>query len=796
MEAQDQNARDVYTRAVLTEREQDVYIRTLAKVQVITRSMQPEEKEAYFQSKSFRNALQQTRKKDRTYQMLLSGELPENYQIDFERLQSLIEAEVRAGNPIDLVFLRSVQRVHQPLKNARQARACLEGGKADVFFQKNTGRLVMDMDRQVAAYLVSCDMAEAWNDAASEETVLDGLMHTLFSQGIRQAEIDHALSRPVSGFLSAKLCREYPNLLRCAAVRIDEQRTIASLTQEKVQAVLPEIVRIVCMRFSRKRIRKLLSQNQSIQTLQAQADRKHAQHARLREALVRAVPEEFKDLYPMARRMHRRFVLHIGPTNSGKTWESMQRLHAARCGIYLGPLRLLAFEQFETLNLDDIPCSLITGEEQILVPQSRVQSSTIEMADLNTHYDVAVIDEAQMISDRDRGGAWSAAILGLCADELHVCASPEAENLLCSIIRDCGDSLAVVHHERMAPLVVEDTGFQFPESVRKGDALIVFAKARVHALAAELKQLGFQVSLIYGALPPDVRRNQAERFRRGETDVVVSTDAIAMGMNLPIARVVFMESEKYDGDITRPLTDSEIRQIAGRAGRYGQYDVGYVNAFGFKQVVAHALSRPFLPLTHAVIRFPESLLGLPLPLTEIINRWISMKDKGYFSKASTMRMNSLASRMETRNSDKHLLYEFLCIPFDETDPLLLSEWKAMYHAEASHEHYNILSVLPEYRDPEACRITMLDKLEEDYTLCDLYYNYARRFLEDPEKLLEEIQLRKDLISSGIIHILSTQKLLARTCRKCGRHLPWNWPYTVCDHCHKTYAYGHGDWDEE
>ena len=91
---------------------------------------------------------------------------------------------------------------------------------------------------------------------------------------------------------------------------------------------------------------------------------------------------------------------------------------------------------------------------------------------------------------------------------------------------------------------------------------------------------------------------------------------------------------------------------------------------------------------------------------------------------------------------------------------------------------------------------MLDGLEEDYTLCDLYYNYARRFLENPEKILEEIQLRKDLISSGIIHILSTQKLLMRTCRKCGRHLPWNWPYTVCDHCHRTHSYVRDDWDEE
>ena len=789
-------AQAAYAKAVLAEREQDVYIRTLAKVQVITRSMQPEEKETYLQSKSFQNALQQTRKKDRTYQALLAGELPEAYQIDFDRLQPLIEAEVHAGHPVDLVFLRSVQRTRQPLRKARQARDCLEKGNAEAFFRKNTGRMVMELDQKMSGYLETTDITEWWKDSDSEEQILDALMHTAFAQGIREKDLERALQRSLTAFLSGKLCGAYPVLHACQSVRLDEKQTIGSLMGEKVQSIQHSILQAVCTRFSRKRIRKLLSGNASVKALQEQMDLEHARHTRLQEALIRAVPEEFKDLYPMARRMHRRFILHIGPTNSGKTWESMQRLHAARRGIYLGPLRLLAFEQFESLNLDDIPCSLITGEEQILVPQSRVQSSTIEMADLQTHYDVAVIDECQMISDRDRGGAWSAAVLGLCADEIHVCASPEAEQLLCAIIRDCGDSLAVVHHERMAPLVVEDTGFQFPESVRKGDALIVFAKARVHALAAELKQMGFEVSLIYGALPPDVRRNQAERFRRGETDVVVSTDAIAMGMNLPIARVVFMESEKYDGDITRPLTDSEIRQISGRAGRYGQYDVGYVNAFGFKQVVAHALSRPFLPLTHAVIRFPESLLGLPLPLTEIINRWISMKDKGYFSKASTMRMAGLASRMETKATDKHLLYEFLCIPFDETDSVLLSEWKAMYHAEASGTHYNVMAVLPEYRDPDACRITMLDGLEEDYTLCDLYYNYARRFLENPEKILEEIQLRKDLISSGIIHILSTQKLLMRTCRKCGRHLPWNWPYTVCDHCHRTHAYVRDDWDEE
>ena len=148
--------------------------------------------------------------------------------------------------------------------------------------------------------------------------------------------------------------------------------------------------------------------------------------------------------------------------------------------------------------------------------------------------------------------------------------------------------------------------------------------------------------------------------------------------------------------------------------------MGYVNAYGFKGMVAHALNKPLLPLTEAVIRFPESLLGVPLPLTQIINQWMAMQDKGFFSKASTARMAALAAMLETKNTDKQLLYRFLCIPFDETDPDLLSRWKAMYHAESAQEHVDVLSQIPPMLNPEECTILMLDGLEADYRRCDLY----------------------------------------------------------------------------
>lgn len=782
-----------YIRAILPERERWLEQCARNKARGITRGMDPEEEAAYYQGRAFANTLYHVQRGDRTYQGLLKGELlMDSHAAEFERLAPLIDSELRRGNAVNLDFLRSVERSRVTLKKARAAVALMKKQAPKKLLEGQTKRLSDQTAEKLERCLRKADLSKLAGRPEAGQSVAARLVETQFKKGI-PAELAEQAWKPKSltGALYGELYRAHPELAACGRVVLESGETVAQALKGEVRQARNAVCARVRKRMGDDRLRRLLSQNPSVKRLQNLSDALAAKEKGLRTALLSAIPEHYRDLYPLARQMRRRFILHLGPTNSGKTYEGVGRLKGARNGIYLGPLRLLAAEQFETLNLSDVPCSLVTGEEQILIPGSRVQSSTVEMADLTAHYDVAVIDECQMIADRDRGGAWTAAILGLCADEIHACASPDAEGLLTRIIGECGDELTVVRHERMVPLVAEKEGFRFPASVRRGDALIVFSKARVHAVAAELKRQGWRVALIYGALPPDVRRDQAERFQRGDAEVVVSTDAIAMGMNLPIERVVFLESEKFDGDITRPLTDAEIKQIAGRAGRYGLYDVGYVNAYGFKGVVAQALNKPLYPLTEAVIGFPQSLLGLPLPLTEIINQWLAMKDKGCFSKASTVRMAALAAMMETPRTDKALLYRFLCIPFDETDPDLLARWKAMYHAECAHEHVEVIPEIPELLDPEDCTIQMLDGLEADYRRCDLYYNYARLFLEEPEDVLDEIQRRKSLISGGIIHILSTQKLQQRTCPGCKAPLPWNWPYRVCDLCHDRHRGGWG-----
>ena len=502
----------------------------------------------------------------------------------------------------------------------------------------------------------------------------------------------------------------------------------------------------------------------------------------LQEKVLTAIPERYRDLYPRARAMRRHFILHVGPTNSGKTYEAMNRLARASSGVYLGPLRLLAFEQFESLNARGIPCSLVTGEEQEIVRGAMITASTVEMGNLQAYYETAVFDEAQMITDSQRGGAWTNAILGLCAEEIHVCCSPDAEELLVKIIRDCRDDVKVIHHERMTPLIQDESHFAFPAGVRRGDALIVFSRRSVHAVAATVQERGLKCSVVYGALPYDVRHEQARLFAGGENDVVVATDAIGLGMNLPIKRVVFLETEKYDGSEIRTLRTTEIKQIAGRAGRYGIYETGYYTALRDKGSIAKAVKAGYPPIGQPMIDFPESLLAVDLSLRETILRWRRAGVHEGWSRGDTDRMLDLITFIPGDN--KQLQYDLITMAFDEEDPELLGLWKQMVRAETAESHFDVEKAIPGISS-RGYDSGSLEKLEKKFRVCDLLYSYLRKFYP-VESLMSEVSAVKGGIAHEIINILEKQRFQGKRCRICGRKLPWNDEYGICDHCYGSY----------
>lgn len=95
-------------------------------------------------------------------------------------------------------------------------------------------------------------------------------------------------------------------------------------------------------------------------------------------------PANPKDEYILARQMKRKVYLHLGDTNTGKTYQALQRLMQSSLGIYLAPLRILALEVYERLNEEGVKCNLLTGEEEMRVEGAKHTSSTVEK--LRTDY--------------------------------------------------------------------------------------------------------------------------------------------------------------------------------------------------------------------------------------------------------------------------------------------------------------------------------------------------------------------------------------------------------------------------
>jgi len=282
----------------------------------------------------------------------------------------------------------------------------------------------------------------------------------------------------------------------------------------------------------------------------------------------------YPDTFQKARRLQRSVTLYVGPPNSGKTHAAFERLAQAFDGAYLAPLRLLALEGRDRLVARGVPTSLLTGEENVPADGARVVSSTIEMVGTNKPIDVAVIDEAQMIFDPSRGWAWTQAIVAVPANEVIIICSAYAVPAIENLLGLCGERCTVKHFERKqhVQLLAHPVA---TESLMLGDAVVAFSRRDVLSLRDRIAAGGHPVSVIYGALPPEVRRREAERFASGESHILVATDAIGMGLNLPIRRVLFSTMTKFDGVGDRALSESEVHQIAGRAGRFGMHEEGF-----------------------------------------------------------------------------------------------------------------------------------------------------------------------------------------------------------------------------
>jgi len=286
----------------------------------------------------------------------------------------------------------------------------------------------------------------------------------------------------------------------------------------------------------------------------------------------------YHKLYP-ARRLTRRWTALLGPTNSGKTHRSIEAMAAAEHGIYLSPLRLMALENQERIESMGVPCSLVTGEEEIIREGATHFCCTVEefARFRHLHWDVVVVDEVQMVADPQRGWAWVDALVSAHTPQLMMTGPALIQPSLRTLCELCEDKLVVLRTKRLSPVEVARHATTL-QRLEPGSLLVAFSRKLVLELKGMLESAGKSVSVVYGALSPEVRREQARRFREGEADIMVATDAVGMGLNLPAHTLCFYTDEKFDGIQNRQLKVQEVKQIGGRAGRFGHHDSGEITA--------------------------------------------------------------------------------------------------------------------------------------------------------------------------------------------------------------------------
>lgn len=456
-------------------------------------------------------------------------------------------------------------------------------------------------------------------------------------------------------------------------------------------------------------------------------------------------PKNPKDEYKLARNIKRRVIVHLGETNTGKTYNAVERLKLAKNGVYLSPLRILALENYEKLNNENIVCNLLTGEEEIIKEGATHTSCTIEKLNIKKEYDIAIIDEIQMIDDPQRGDAWTRALLGLRCEEIHLCGALNAKDVVEKILKDCKDEFEFKEYNRSIPLVVEDKNFSYKEA-EEGDAIVVFSKKKVLQIAEQYSSEGIKVSIIYGDLPPEVRRKQYDMFINKKNKVLITTDAIGMGVNLPIKRIIFLDIQKFDGEEVRNLTSQEVKQVAGRAGRKGIYEVGYVATVrGNQRFIKDKLSEKDRIIKEAVIGPSDAILNIKsLPLNEKLALWATREESlDYYRKMDVNEYLIILESIKRFKLKEEIQWDLLKIPFDISKDELMNTFLG-YIDELFVLKGKVIS------KPQ-CFTGNLDELEMYYQRINMYYSFCKVFkLEFDFKWIYEERIK---VSNEINEIL-------------------------------------------
>jgi hypothetical protein len=386
-----------------------------------------------------------------------------------------------------------------------------------------------------------------------------------------------------------------------------------------------------------------------------------------------------------------RNVILATPTGSGKSLVAaafhFKALCAGERSVYTCPIKALVNEKFLSLCRDFGPenVGMMTGDASVN-PTAPLLCCTAEiLANMalahgaQSGFSAVVMDEFHYYSDPERGGAWQVPLLTMPLSRFLLMSATlgPTEFFERELTRLTGAPAVTVRSE-VRPVPLEFEYSELPLTERVG-ALLAGNRAPVYlvhftqreaaeaaqnlmsidvcsreekaALAAALERVRFNspfgrevkrwlrhgIGVHHAGLLPKYRVLVEKLAQQGLLKLICGTDTLGLGINVPIRTVVFTQLWKYDGRKAAILSVRDFRQIAGRAGRKGFDDRGYVVVQAPEHVVENK-------------RAEEKAAGDPHKQRKLVKRrapdgFVSW-DANTFEKLRTAPMEGLVSRFD------------------------------------------------------------------------------------------------------------------------------------------------------
>lgn len=309
-------------------------------------------------------------------------------------------------------------------------------------------------------------------------------------------------------------------------------------------------------------------------------------------------------------------VILSSPTGSGKTsvfmeWAKLKRQEAEENGklhhtTYItAPIKALSNQRYRELKEQGYNVGIETGDIKYVPEDADYVCCTQEIY-TNKHSDdknsTLIVDEFHYIfENKERQRAYIDGIYNAKSDNVLLCSATlgnteKLENYIDKVTKT--SYYTYENHERLTKL--EYGGYIEKEDIK--NALVVsFSAKNCEKIASDIAEYREKldettekkiedicqkhkvdssallsrkgVATYYGAMLPKEKLCVEELFENRLIDTVVGTDALALGVNFPVDKVVFTQLAKYgSGVISKNLFD----QLAGRAGRKGYFDEGTV----------------------------------------------------------------------------------------------------------------------------------------------------------------------------------------------------------------------------